>query len=220
MGTEDWALVVAIIAVIVGVGSLALTWQSTRAAKRSIDTSIELYEKQKKDDNEKIKAINEKKLIAKIKIIENEIVSCYMEYMIFFNLCTAIKTRDSFSVTIGNYSNFTGVAIDAEKTDSVSGLIQPSKLDFTNDFINELYLLDEKLAGDIVSLKGCMNRSSHIMNHMVLCKDDLGGHVELKRYVERFYTDIELFKYTMEKVHDSHSITGVSLMKKYQLAHM
>ncbi|EPI5311202.1 hypothetical protein ACS638_000450 [Proteus mirabilis] len=213
----DW---IAGTALIVGMGSLYLTYQSTKSAKRAIDTSIELYEKQKQDDGEKIKAINEKKLIAKIKIIENEIVRCYLEYMMFFNVCSAIKTRDSFSVTIGNYSNFTGVAIDAEKTDSVSGLIQPSKLDFTNDFINELYLLDEKLAGDIVSLKGCMNRSSHIMNHMVLCKDNLGGHVELKRYVERFYTDIELFKYTMEKVHDSYSITGVSLMNKYQLAHM
>lgn len=213
----DW---IAGTALAVGMGSLYLTYKSTKSAKRAIDTSIELYEKQKQDDREKTRFIDKKKLIAKINIIENEIVNCYMEYMNFFNLCTAIKNRDSFSVTIGNYSNFTGVAIDAEKTDCVSGLIQPTKLDFTNDFINELYLLDEKLAGDIVSLKGYMNRSSHIMNHMVLCKDDLGGHVELKRYVERFYTDIELFKYTMEKVHDSHSITGVSLMKKYQLAHM
>ncbi|HCT1398650.1 TPA: hypothetical protein OTO79_001858, partial [Morganella morganii] len=57
MGTEDWALVVAIIAVIVGVGSLALTWQSTRAAKRSIDTSIEIYEKQKRDEEERRKKI-------------------------------------------------------------------------------------------------------------------------------------------------------------------
>lgn len=43
----DW---VAGTALAVGVGSLALTWQSTRAAKRAIDTSIDIYEKQKKDN--------------------------------------------------------------------------------------------------------------------------------------------------------------------------
>ena len=214
---SDW---IAGTALVVGIGSLILTWQSTRSAKRAIDTSIELYEKQKQDDDKKAKAISDKKLIAKIKIIESEIVRCYLEYMMFFNVCTAIKTRDSFSVTIGNYSNFTVVAIDTEKTDCVRGLIQLPKLDFTNDFINELYLLDEKLAGDIVSLKGYMNQSSHIMNHMVSCMNDLSDYAALKRYVERFYTDIELFKYTMERVHDNYSSTEVSLMDKYQLAHM
>lgn len=214
----DW---IAGTALMVGAGSLYLTYQSTKSAKKAIDTSIELYEKQKKDDNEKIKAINEKKLIAKIKIIENEIVSCYMEYMMFFNVCTAIKTRDNFSVTIGNYSKFMGISIDAEKSNHVNGLIQPPNLDFTNDFINELYLLDEKLAENIALLKGYMNRSSHIMNHMVLCMENLGAnHGKLKEYVEKFYTDIELFKYHMEKVHDSHSITGVSLTNKYLVAHM
>lgn len=169
----DW---IAGTALMVGAGSLYLTYQSTKSAKKAIDTSIELYEKQKKDDNEKIKAINEKKLIAKIKIIENEIVSCYMEYMMFFNVCTAIKARDNFSVTIGNYSKFMGISIDAEKSNHVNGLIQPPNLDFTNDFINELYLLDEKLADNIALLKGYMNRSSHIMNHMVLCMENLGAN--------------------------------------------
>lgn len=46
----DW---VAGTALAVGVGSLALTWQSTRAAKRAIDTSIEIYEKQKIDEIKK-----------------------------------------------------------------------------------------------------------------------------------------------------------------------
>ncbi len=216
--TFDW---VAGTALVVGIGSLILTWQSTRSAKRAIDTSIELYERQKQDDSEKIKAINEKKLTAKIKIIESEIVSCYMEYMMFFNVCTAIKNRDSFSLMIGNYANFMGISIDTENSNNVKGLIQPPELDLTNDFINELYFLDEELAGSVVSLKGYMKRSSHIMNHMVSCMDELGkNHSRLKKYVESFYTDIELFKDTMEKVHDSHSITGVSLITKYKMANM
>ncbi|MDF5911275.1 hypothetical protein P4W15_04750 [Morganella morganii] len=48
----DW---IAGTALVVGIGSLALTWQSTRAAKRSIDTSIEIYEKQKRDEEERRK---------------------------------------------------------------------------------------------------------------------------------------------------------------------
>lgn len=41
----DW---ISGIALIVGIGSLILTWQSTKAAKKSIDTSIKIFESQQK----------------------------------------------------------------------------------------------------------------------------------------------------------------------------
>ncbi|WP_340619097.1 hypothetical protein [Xenorhabdus entomophaga] len=46
----DWGLIVAVIAVVIGMGSLYLTWHSTKSAKKSIDTSINIYERQKEDE--------------------------------------------------------------------------------------------------------------------------------------------------------------------------
>ncbi|ENG7679373.1 hypothetical protein [Providencia stuartii] len=65
----DW---VAGTALVVGIGSLILTWQSTRSAKRAIDTSIELYERQKQDEyNKKIESEKrEKEAIRKVVAIE------------------------------------------------------------------------------------------------------------------------------------------------------
>ncbi|WP_311753480.1 hypothetical protein [Proteus columbae] len=42
----DW---IAGTALVVGMGSLYLTWQSTKAAKKAIETAVEIYEKQKND---------------------------------------------------------------------------------------------------------------------------------------------------------------------------
>ncbi|MEY1276737.1 hypothetical protein AB7080_12235 [Providencia rettgeri] len=65
----DW---IAGTALAVGMGSLYLTYQSTKAAKRAIDTSIELYEKQKQDEyNKKIESEKrEKEAIRKVVAIE------------------------------------------------------------------------------------------------------------------------------------------------------
>lgn len=65
----DW---IAGTALVVGVGSLILTWQSTRSAKRAIDTSIELYERQKQDEyNKKIESEKrEKEAIRRVVAIE------------------------------------------------------------------------------------------------------------------------------------------------------
>ncbi|MCB4815131.1 hypothetical protein [Providencia rettgeri] len=61
----DW---IAGTALVVGIGSLYLTYQSTKSAKRAIETSIELYEREKNDAAAIASSNNEKELMALLKV--------------------------------------------------------------------------------------------------------------------------------------------------------
>lgn len=73
----DW---VAGTALVVGVGSLYLTYQSTKSAKRAIETSIELYEKQKKDDEIRVIKENNNEINALKTIIYEEVKNNYSNF--------------------------------------------------------------------------------------------------------------------------------------------
>lgn len=139
----DW---IAGTALVVGIGSLALTWQSTRAAKRSIDTSIEIYEKQKRDEEERRKKIitGYKNLIAK-EIYDN--IQWYEQGIKLFNI---IKTGKSVSVA----NTFGKTHIKFNHDGKEDGII-PFKfhLKYTDSLLSEISTLDTELFLEILSLK-------------------------------------------------------------------
>lgn len=107
----DW---IAGTALVVGIGSLALTWQSTRAAKRAIDTSIEIYEKQKQDnfDNERkrlelLKNHIRNKLFSIKNSIDNlEIrLDVFMEYKEKGNVLERVFTDDKSVLFVCKFNN-------------------------------------------------------------------------------------------------------------------
>ncbi|SQI38089.1 Uncharacterised protein [Providencia alcalifaciens] len=83
----DW---ISATALVVGIGSLCLTYKSTTSAKRAIDTSISLYEKQKKDYEKKQEEENKRKLDA-IKIIIMEDIKS--NYFLFINILKDYKNH-------------------------------------------------------------------------------------------------------------------------------
>lgn len=198
--------------------STKIAEESLQAAKQSIDTSVELYEKQKNDDEKSRQFINGKKLSAKKKIIENEIIDCYMKYMGFYNICQAIKSRSNFDITLGCFAKSIVIAIDNERNDGVRSLIYLPNLDFSNEFLDELYFLDEPLAEKISSLKGHVFRCSNLINHIVGCIEQFEDDYEfLKRFVKKFEYEIDAFKYELEKVYKLCSPDEVSLEDKHKL---
>ncbi|MBI6216170.1 hypothetical protein ACNARK_11935 [Proteus sp. DFP240708] len=75
----DW---IAGTALVVGIGSLYLTWQSTKAAKRAIDTSIEIYNKQKVD-NDKQKEDERLNAILGISDVAGKEAFLVLQYILF-----------------------------------------------------------------------------------------------------------------------------------------
>ncbi|ARX34530.1 TPA: hypothetical protein O4G03_001586 [Proteus mirabilis] len=75
----DW---IAGTALVVGMGSLYLTWQSTKAAKRAIDTSIEIYNKQKVD-NDKQKEDERLNAILGISDVAGKEAFLVLQYILF-----------------------------------------------------------------------------------------------------------------------------------------
>lgn len=142
----DW---IAGTALVVGVGSLYLTYQSTKSAKRAIETSIELYEKQKKDDEErkKIENINEIRAIKNIACTESFALLQHVKFLHELSV-TAVKA-DYIDKKSTQESNYNGVfLIDKNKDVIESSYVPEMPIKFSHDFIliaakNSIQLSDE-----------------------------------------------------------------------------
>lgn len=113
----DW---IAGTALVVGMGSLYLTWQSTKAAKKAIDVSIDLHNKQKIYEKEKDKEEIKRKVSALQNIIVNTIVPlcqqssslCDMYY--FIN-----KYNDILSVSFHERKKLPAIEFEYKEHDEV-----------------------------------------------------------------------------------------------------
>lgn len=151
MGTEDWALVAAIIAVIVGIGSLGLTWLSTRAAKRAIDTSIEIYEKQKIDSEQEIKKTKELKLKAIKNIVRSKLESNYVSYGGVIRVFDEIKSGNDIQILFQEFefNDFT-ISCHDGKAKSFNKNIPP--VCDSIEILYEVSLLDDDFSKMLIDL--------------------------------------------------------------------
>ncbi|MGJ7330294.1 hypothetical protein [Morganella morganii] len=151
----DW---IAGTALVVGIGSLALTWQSTRSAKKSIDTSIQIYEKQKQDEENR-----KKEIISGYKnLISKEIYCNRQWYEQWMKLFDAINSDGSVKIVNVLGKSHIEFIIDGK----VDGII-PFKfhVNYTDSIISEIATLDTELFFEILSLKNEIN----FLNEMLEC---------------------------------------------------
>ncbi|HIH4846407.1 TPA: hypothetical protein ACYSAQ_000614 [Morganella morganii] len=189
MGTIDWALVVAIIAVIVGVGSLVLTWQSTMAAKRAIDTSVDIYEKQKKDSIIEKKSFDDKKLEAIKIVIAYEITIMYLNHIKIMSSFEIIKKNDNFIVYPGLRTS-SDVIIDAQGDGNSSFNTDIPKISCYFSLLYDIKMLDELLALEIMGMNRAtieINNTLKILNFIVNNNTDNNEkRKQIKEFVNNF----------------------------------
>lgn len=104
----DW---IAGTALVVGMGSLYLTYQSTKSAKIAIDTSIELYEKQKRDDDERRKKEDLNEIKAIRNIASTEAYSLLQHIKFISNLSIIMATAEKIDLQAIKRSHYRGVFV-------------------------------------------------------------------------------------------------------------
>ncbi|WP_427195127.1 hypothetical protein [Morganella morganii] len=146
----DW---IAGTALVVGIGSLALTWQSTRAARRSIDTSIEIYEKQKQDELITEKNKNENELNALKVMIYHDVKSNLNKLLNIMDFCQSVWSMELIDY---KYNDIASEPFTEYRTrNNGAGMILFSQ---HSDVVIDRYLLDVaridgNLANKLIELK-------------------------------------------------------------------
>lgn len=183
----DW---IAGTALVVGIGSLALTWQSTKSAKKAIDTSIEIYEKQKEDSITEKKSFDDEKLNSIKIVIMYEITKIYLNYRRIMTSFEIIKKHDDF-IILSELIASSEVLITTEHGDESSFNMNIPQI--CNDFLllYDITMLDKKLAlklmgTDRLSIK--IRETLNILNFIATNNkmDDNNKRMQAKIFVSDF----------------------------------
>ncbi len=139
-------------ALVVGIGSLILTWKATKSAKKAIDTSIEIYEKQKKDAEKKHKEIDELNLYAIKNVIKYEVMSVYMTFNDLYDTLLMIKNNGIDNVFIKMDEQANRLLVVKKGGNPLSGKVSLYNLTKAQEFLYDAFKLDRELANLFISL--------------------------------------------------------------------
>ncbi|MBI6191811.1 hypothetical protein [Providencia rettgeri] len=142
----DW---VAGTALVVGIGSLYLTYQSTKSAKKSIDTSIHLYEKQKKDDERKKEKENVDKLNAIKVMLREEIKDNYFLFVNVYKVMCSVAKNPTLMVMTEKFNDDCLV----ELPDGTNAIFKSHQYDNINRYLFDVLILDKEISKVMIELK-------------------------------------------------------------------
>lgn len=186
----DW---IAGTALVVGMGSLYLTYQSTKSAKRAIDTSIELYEKQKQDATHAEEISKKKQLQSLCYLIQNELTSNVIKMsklVVFFKF-----VWDGKLVSF-NYNNLGSEPIVSYKIksghkDAFTFTKHASQI--IDKYLFEVSKLDNILIGDLLKLRLTIEYYNDQLDGLMLListeprTNDLIGYIDgLKDFITEY----------------------------------
>lgn len=145
----DW---ISATALVVGIGSLYLTYQSTKSAKKAIDTSIELYEKQKQDAFLADEDGKKNQIQSLCYLIQNEVSSNVIlmrEIVIFFDY---VKNSQLVSFSFKDLESEPFVVYKTKDGDRKGFIFTRHSNKVINRYLFEVSKLDNNLISELVKL--------------------------------------------------------------------
>ncbi|WP_272518150.1 MULTISPECIES: hypothetical protein [unclassified Providencia] len=185
----DW---IAGTALVVGVGSLYLTYQSTKSAKRAIDTSIELYEKQKKDSNQEKESANAARLESVKSVFRYEIARNYANYRSMLNTFNTIRYCDDVYIHYEKLG-FGEIMAHSPSADAHNFKVYFRPICEDIDVLCDIMLLDKKIALSLISLnQECVRLSDTLEILVNLFRNKGIGKVKARDTVRVYLSDFDV----------------------------
>ncbi|ATG17146.1 hypothetical protein CO695_12890 [Providencia alcalifaciens] len=193
----DW---ISATALVVGIGSLCLTYKSTTSAKRAIDTSISLYEKQKKDYEKKQEEENKRKLDA-IKIIIMEDIKS--NYFLFINILKIIKTiSDGIDVKLSSckFSEYQLINMNLIDSGNIhQAVYKKSNYSDSQKYLFELIQLDFDISKVFLEMKISGSVYDNLIPTIIVMIED---NAVSDNIIRNYLPLIENYKYEMELLYE------------------
>lgn len=146
----DW---IAGTALVVGIGSLILTWQSTRSAKRAIDTSIELYEKQKQDAEQAEKVSKKNQMQSLCFLIENEVSGNIIQMSKLIEFCEFVWNKELVAFDYNDLGSEPFVEYSIKNGDKGGFIFTKHSYQVIDKYLLEVSKIDSKLIADLLKLR-------------------------------------------------------------------
>lgn len=199
---------------IIGLGSLYLTWQSTRAAKKAIDISIEIYENQKIDDETKKEKENHLKLSAIKTIIREEIKDNYFLFIKVYKILEDIINNPDIKVM----ATLVNDAYLIEQSDGFTALFKGQKYDNVQHYLFDTLILDRDISKAMIGLKVSSMLYQTISTSFV--SFILDNNTEYaKKLICEYFKSISQYKYEMELLYKLCSDEDTKPISEY-LSHL
>ncbi|WP_368869965.1 hypothetical protein [Proteus mirabilis] len=224
----DWALFVAVLSLLfTGVVSFitirytkrslelaeqssAISNESLTAAKKSIETSIAIYEKQKNDAELDKKSASDAKLKAIKNTIKYDVLGIYNFYLELLNVVNCIKNMNKFDLSYEKF--FKNQLVVVGGGFFYSCFVDRISLQKTDNYMFDSFLLDEELAHLIVSvgyeyirIERCVTQIIFLLN-----KKDMESLKTLIIKMDKNFSD---YKNLLENIFDKCNSGGKTLQE-------
>lgn len=146
----DW---VAGTALVVGVGSLYLTYQSTKSAKRAIETSIELYEKQKQDAALAEEVSKKNQIQSLCFLIENEVTGNIIQMSKLVGFCEFAWNKELVKFHYNDLGAEPFVEYVIKNGNKDGFIFTKHSYQVIDKYLLEVSKIDSKLIADLLRLR-------------------------------------------------------------------
>lgn len=193
----------------VGVGSLYLTYQSTRSAKRAIDTSIELYEKQKLDAEqaEEVSKINQMQSLCFL--IQNEVSGNIIQMSKLVEFCEFAWNKEIVTFDYNDLGSEPFVEYVIKNGNKIGFLFARQSHHVIDKYLLEVSKIDSKLIADLLKLRFTIehynNKFLISLANFIQAKptvDELNKYINDSKYfiTECQRQSMDVMKYCTDKV--------------------
>ncbi|HHN8389728.1 hypothetical protein ABMZ76_08465 [Morganella morganii] len=196
--------------------SVQIADASLKAARESINTSVEIYEKQKKDDLIKREKEDGLKLFSIKTMIMEEIKDEFLHFVRVNKILKDIVDCNSdFNVNVLNISGITLVEYESPDSEPYSGIYKEPSYDICKNFLLDTLILDPIVAKKIINL----NESSYIYkSSMSLIMSGLSDNKknEIKYLLSNIIDRVADYKKSMEELYESCSDDTTKALSLYE----
>lgn len=196
--------------------SMQIASSSLQATQKSIETSIDIYEKQKKDDDNKINYNNETTLKLMKSHISEEIKINYTHskgLMLLFQFASSKQNIEMEIVDV--YSDLRMVMIKADGEEKGFVYANPD-INFIDKYLYQLMKLDRNIAEIAMKLKISNLIYVHKMNFLFLyIKNKLILSEHLHEEIQQSLEVMNSYNLLLEKLYDACASEGSSELKQY-----
>lgn len=201
--------------------SVQIADASLKASQKSIDTSIEIYEKQKKDDNYKKNKFNDAKSNAIKTVLAYRLSKAYMSQVQMLNTFRLVNTNDDTIIILDELGSGDFLA---HSPVGGSMFFSYKLLPICDDFemLYEIYMLDSKLGVKLININDLIIGFSDSINSLIcilkLCKKNDIKVEQVRSFFMKFEDQFLDYKERIEELFLHCSRTGKSISDIYNNA--
>lgn len=171
-------------ALVVGVGSLYLTYQSTKSAKRAIETSIELYEKQKQDAALAEEVSKKNQMQSLCLLIQNEVSENKIKMIKLVEFCESACDKELIAFNYNDLGSEPFVAYELKSGSKDGFIFTKHSCQVIDKYLLEVSKIDNKLITDLLKLRYSIehynNKFLISLANFIQAKPDID---ELSKYI-------------------------------------